>query len=235
MEFSRLLSGGAPTIKKYQVAASVSVLGIPLLAAADATAGLALATTTSLVDMAGINLDLATYGTAQVAGGTPEALVSVIINPDAVLKIFMSGAATAGTAETTRAETTGSATGLTVTTGNTWNSPETDEGSIWGVSGANAGQLRKITSTGATSATVTVAFANDIAIGDAFGFAPVSPMTLQTITLTSDLAEFRQDVAVATNTGAMVCIELRPNNWLGTPGRPFGLFVARDHILNPAS
>jgi len=235
MEFAGLLCGAAPVIKKFQVAANVSVLGIPLTAAADATAGLALGTTTAINDMVGCNVDLATYGTAQVAGGSPEALVSVIINPDAIWKIFMSGGATAGTAETLRTVSTASTDGLSVTTGTDWSSPSLDEGHIWGVTGANAGQARKITSVSGTAATVTVAFASDTAVGDTFGYAPISPATLQTVTLTSNLAEFRQDVAVATNTAEIICIELRPNNWVGGIGRPFILAVARDHILNPES
>jgi hypothetical protein len=90
---------------------------------------------------------------------------------------------------------------------------------------------RKITSTSSTAATVTVALANDTVVGDTFGYAPTNPLGLATLTLTTELDEFRQDVAVATNTAAYACIELRPNDWLGK-GRPFGLFVPTDHLLS---
>lgn len=232
MEFSGLLSGGAPVVKKYQISASLTVLGTPLVASAAGAAGLSAGTTTDVTDMVGCNIDLATYATAQGAN-SPEALASVIINPDAIWQIFMSGGATAGTAETLRAVTTASTDGLTVTTGHDWSSPTVDEGTIWGVTGANAGQIRKVTSVSASAATVTVAFPNDTVVGDRFSWAPVQPCTLQTLTLTSNLAEFRQDVAVATNTAKFLCIELRPNNWVAGAGRPYILAVARDHILNP--
>lgn len=234
MEAIGLLHGGAPIIKKFQVSASVSRIGIPLLAVADAEAGLDLGATTAINDMVGVNLDLATYATAQ-GSSSPEALISVIINPDVILKIMMSGGAASATAEVTRDVTTASTDGLAVTTGDAWNSPDTDEGHIWGVSGANTGQKRKITSTSATAATVTVAFANDTAIGDLFSWAPVTPMSLKTVTLTTELDEFRQDVAVATNTAELTCIEINPNDWLTRGGRPFALFVPADHILNRES
>lgn len=232
MEFSGLLSGGAPVVMKYQISASLTVLGTPLVASAAGAAGLSAGTTTNVTDMVGCNIDLATYATAQGAN-SPEALASVIVNPDAIWKIFMSGGATAGTAETLRAVTTASTDGLSVTTGDNWSSPTVDEGTVWGVTGANAGQVRKVTSVSATAATVTVAFARDTVVGDLFGWAPVQQHTLQTLTLTDNLAEFRQDVAVATNTAKFLCIELRPNNWVAGAGRPYILAVARDHILNP--
>ncbi len=239
MRCSGLLSGGAPVIKRFQVSATVSRLGIPLLVCADAEAGLNLPSTTSIADMVGINLDLATFATAQVAGGSPEALISVIINPDAILEIDMSGGAASLTAETQKTVTTGSTDGLTVTTGDTWTGTERDEGSIWGISGANAGQFRKITSTSATAATVTVAFAQDIAVGDLFGWMPVFPYTLQTLTLTTELDEFRQDVAVATNTADFRCLEVPVNEWVnGTsvyPKRPFARFLCGDHAFNRLS
>jgi len=233
MNFAGLLCGAAPVIKKYQISASVAVIGVPFVASAAGAAGLSLASTTDVTDMVGCNLDTAVFATAQIAGGSPESLVSVIINPDTIWQIHMSGGATAGTAEVIRAVTTGSTDGLTITTGNDWSSPTTDESTIWGVNGANAGQVRKITSVSTTAATVTVAFPNDTVVGDQFSWAPVQPHTLQTLTLTSNLAEFRQDVAVATNTAKFLCIEMRPNNFVFNPTRPFILAVARDHILNP--
>ncbi|MGE0289524.1 MAG: hypothetical protein AB7I42_26045 [Bradyrhizobium sp.] len=236
MECIGFLHGTAPLIKKYQTSASLTRAGIPLLACAAGEAGLDVGATTAINDMVGCNIDLVTYATAQVAGGSPEGLVSVIINPDAIWKIFMSGAAAAGTAAVERDVTTASTNGLAVTTADAWDSPTTDEGLIWGVSGANAGQKRKITSVSSTAATLTVALANDTVVGDLFSWAPVFPMTLQTVTLCTELDEFRQDVAVAANTAELTCIEFNPNDWLGrAQARPFGLFVAADHILNRES
>lgn len=235
MECIGILNGGAPYLPKFQVSASLTRLGIPLLAVADGEAGLDVGGTTAVNDMVGCNIDLATYGTAQVAGGSPEALVTIIANPDAIWQILMSGGAASGTAETERDVTTAASDGLSVTTGDAWNSPTVDEGVIWGVFGANMGQLRKVTSVSGTAATVTVAFDNDTVIGDLFSWAPVCPWSLQTITLTTELDEFRQDVAVATNTAEFTCIGINPNDWLGSNKRPFGLFLAADHLLNRES
>lgn len=225
------LSGGAPTIKRYQLSATAARVGIPFLISAAGGAGVAAGTTTSAANFVGVNYDTATYATAQVAGSSPEALVSLAIDTDLILQIFMSGGAASGTAETVKTVTTAATDGLSVTTADSWTSTERDEGAIWGISGANVGQIRKITSTGATSATVTVAFNNDTVVGDTFGWAPTFPMCTATLTLTTELDEFRQDVAVATNTAAYVCIEMRPNDWLGRQ-RPFGLFVPNDHLLS---
>lgn len=235
MECVGILSGGAPYIAKFQVSASLTRLGIPLLAVASAEAGLNLPATTAINDMVGCNIDLATYGTAQVAGGSPEAVASFICNPDAIWKVFMSGGAASGTAEVTRDITTATSDGLDVTTGDDWSSPTVDEGVAWGVTGVNAGQLRKVTSVSSSAATVTVAFDYDHQIGDLFSWAPVCPWSLQTVTLTTELDEFRQDVAVASNTAELTCIGINPNDWLGSNQRPFGLFVAADHILNRES
>ncbi len=226
------MSGGAPTIKRYQISATAARVGIPFLVSAANGAGVAAGTTTSAANFVGINgYDTATFATAQVAGGSPEALVSLATDIDLMLQIFMSGAAASGTAETVKTVTTASTTGLDVTTADTWTGTERDEGAVWGITGANAGVLRKITSTSATAGTVPVAFPNDIAVGDTFSWAPTFPLSLGLLTLTTELDEFRQDVAVATNTAAYACIEMRPNDWIGRQ-RPYGLFVANDHWLS---
>lgn len=236
MRAANTLNGGAYTVKKYQVSADVSNVGIPLLAVAAGEAGLNIPSTTAINDMVGINLDLATYLTAQQSdGSSPEALVSVIINPDLILAIDLSGGATAGTALDDRPVTSAAADGLSVTTGDDWSSPTTDEGAIWFIDGANVGQIRKITSVSSSAATVTVAFQNDTVVGDNVNFAPFWPMANQTVTLTSDFTEINGAAAVATDTAELQCIELNPNTFLGSAKRAFALFMAQDHILNRES
>jgi hypothetical protein len=233
-----LLSGGAPVVKRYQIPSTISVDGIPVVASAAGAAGpLSLATTTAANDLVGITLTTATYGTAQNSDGTdPAALVEVIINPDAVIHIDMSGDGTTGTALADQSVSTASTDGLAITTGASWTSTEYDEGSVWGVSGSNVGVLRKITSTSATAGTVTVAFPQDTAVNDVYHRASVHPMANQTITLTSDLDAFNAAAGVATNTAEFQCIELTPNDWIGNAAiQPFALFVAQDHILNRES
>ena len=57
MRMAYTLGGGAPCIKKYQVAASSATVGVPKLIPAAGGAGVAVATTTSATDMVGITLD----------------------------------------------------------------------------------------------------------------------------------------------------------------------------------
>jgi hypothetical protein len=110
--------------------------------------------------MIGVNVDAAgTYVTAQQSDNSDTArLTSIIINPDAVWKMLMSGGSTEGTALALQTVTTASTDGLAVTTATTWTGTEFDEGVTWGFEGANAGKARKITSTSSTAGTVTVAF-----------------------------------------------------------------------------
>lgn len=145
MELAGLLCGGAPVIKKYQVAQTVDNVGIPLLASTEAEAGLDAPTTTNAADMVGLNLDTATYVTAQQTdGSSAERTVSVIINPDIILKALLSGGGAENTALTLYDITTATSDGLDVTTGDDWSSPQFDDGAVWGYDGANAGQIRKI-------------------------------------------------------------------------------------------
>lgn len=209
MEFHSLLNNGAPIIKKYQVNASVLNVGVPLLVPGAGNAGLVLATTTGATSMVGINVDTATYVTAQQTdGSSAERTIGIIVNPDALFRLLMSGGATENTALSLQTETTGSTTGLLITTGAAWNSPTFDEGSAWGYDGANAGQVRKITAVDGTSGTLTVAFDRDIAIGDRFLRAPYTPWQTNTIQLTTNLTQADVSIAVGTG-GAFRTVELQ--------------------------
>ena len=171
MEFAYLVGGGAPVLKKYQIGEAMATAGVPVIAeAAQATAGIALASTTAAANMVGVTIDAQdTLVTAQQTDNSdPERVVSVIINSDAVWKAKLSGGAGTDTALALRTVTLASTTGLLVTTGDDFNGTDFDGGALWGFSGANAGILRRITATAATSATVVVAFPNDTAVGDNF-------------------------------------------------------------------
>src|SRR3990167_10998469 len=109
MEVSGLMGGGAPLIRRYQVGASVSRLGQAHRVSTWNNAGIRLVTTTDAQEFVGVNLDTATYTTTQGSGAdSAERLVSVIINPDAILRMRMSGSATEGTALTQYTGTTAS-------------------------------------------------------------------------------------------------------------------------------
>ena len=236
MFVSGFFSGGAPVIKKYQVAQTVSVANSPLLASTGAEPGLDAPTTTNLADWVGLCLDTATYVTAQQTDGTKaERTVSCVINPDIIVKARLSGSGTAGAALTRYDITTATTDGLDVTTGDDFSGTTRDSGSVWGYTGANAGQLRKITAVSTTAITVVVAFENDHQVGDEFLVAPVSPMEIDTVTvtLTSDFTEIDCSVATATNTARLQCIELLARGFAdnGTTNS-WGLFVPSDHFLN---
>lgn len=232
MKFAYAWSGATPHIKKYQIAATSSVIGVPKLIPAADGAGVAVATTTSLADMVGITLDTATYVTAQQTDGTSaERLVSLIVNPDAVYWALMSQGATLGTALTLRAVTTASADGLAVTTAESWTATEYDEGVVWGYDGANVGQARKITSTSATAGTVTVPFDYDTVVGDNFIRAPWWPPQTLTMQLTTNLDG--ADASIAVGTGAQAkAVELVLGN-LSNSGRTdsWVIWVPTDHVF----
>lgn len=233
---SGLLSGGAPVIKKYQTAVTVAREGVPMLISAGNTAGLAVATTTSAADLAGLALDTATYTTTQGSGSSSaERLLSVIINPDLIFKARLSGGATEGTALTLYDVTTASAGGTAVTTGDEWSSPTYDEGVVWGYDGANVSQVRKITSVSATAGTVTVPFDYATVVGDNFLRAPLWPMGTTTAQLSTNLTEVDATIAVGTG-GAWLTIDLALGD-IGSEGRTksYCFLVAGDHFLNRLS
>ncbi len=171
MEFAYLLGGGAPVLKKYQIGEAMATGGVPVIAeAAQATAGLALASTTAAANMVGVTLDTQdTLVTAQQTDNSdPERVVTVIVNSDAVWKAKLSGGAGTDTALTLRSVSLASTTGLLVTTGDDFNGTDFDGGALWGFDGANTAITRRISATTSTSATVIVAFPNDTVVGDNF-------------------------------------------------------------------
>ncbi len=209
MEAAGLLSGGTAVVKKYKVAAS-HLPGILVLRSAANAAGVSVSTTTSAADTIGLVLNRnqalaqggdVSYSTTQ---GTDEAVYSVLVNPDLILRLLMSGGATENTALTEHDITTASATGLTLTTTDDHSSPEMDEGIAWFTSGANVGQSRKITSTDTSSATVTVPFLNDTVVGDLFIDAPYFPGASPKVQLSTLLTQ--ADASIAVGTGAAISV-----------------------------
>jgi len=233
MEVSGLLSGGAPLIKKYQINATVSNTGIPLLVGAADEAGLDLPTTTVAADVVGLNLDTAVFSTTQGSGeNSAERLVSVVINPDAILRARMSGGAAEGTALALQTVTVANAGGTVITTGAEWSNPEFDEGIVWGFSGSGVGQERKITDTSATAGTVLVPFDFATIVGDEFLRAPYWAMQGTTVQLTTLLTEADASIAVGTGAGFKV-IDTELGS-LSDEGRTnsFVHMIPTDHFLS---
>jgi len=217
MEFTRDLSGGTTaSVAKYQVAATNTTIGVPYLKNADDGTGIVLATVSGAVDFVGVNLDAAgTYVTAQQSDNSDTArLTTIITNPLAVYRARLCGGA-ANEALSAATITTASSDGLSVVTSAfDPNSPDLNEGTVWGYRGANAGKARKITSTAANDATVIVAFPYDIAVGDQFLYANVHPTR-------SILAQFGTDMTTIDATAALsgdatvITVELILNDLAG--------------------
>ena len=238
MNFGYSLTGSASFVKRYKLGVSSTTAGVPFLVNAAGSAGCTLAAVEASADFIGVSTDVGTYSTTQ---GDAEGLISIVINPDAVYRIKMTGATAAGTVLvlTTNdvAETAGTVidkTGATGVSDPDPNSPTMDEGTVFCVSGANAGQSRKVTSVGATAATVTVPFLNDILSGDEFIIVPWTPMDVagNDIRLSSNLQEGRQNSAVGTGNPFRI-IDL---DW-GFPDRTsvrdqsYVIAIIDDHIL----
>ncbi len=230
MEFAYDLSGSSTAfIKKYQVAASNTQLGVPYLQnAGSGGTGIVLATTTGAANALGVNVDTAgTYVTAQQSDNSDtQRLTSVIVNPHAVYKASLSGGATSGTAMTLFTATSGGSDGLTIVMDSSVASPDLDETYLFCLSGTNAGKKRKVTSTSSSTATFIVAWPLDVVAGDTFMGTGMTPTQTEALTLTTDLTSIRGDLAP---TGAAFnCIELV----LDGRSSSYGLISFGDHCFS---
>ena len=207
-DFAYDLNGStSPFVRKMVIGGTITPAGQLLEGPNAGEGGITEGATTTLADCVGMNLDTATYVTAQQTDGTSaNRVVSVITNPFAVYKYLMTQGATNGAALTLYDVTTASTDGLDITTGDAWNCPTYDEGVVWGYDGANAGQARKITSVSATAATVVVAFDNDTVVGDNFMRAPYWPNDAAAITAQFSTTIDQADASIAVGTGAPVVI-----------------------------
>lgn len=208
MEVAGFFSGGAPVIKKYQIGEAMANAGVPVLVPAAGNAGLALASTTGAADMVGVTLDSqATLVTAQQTDNSdPERQVSVVVNPDVMLRVKLSGSSTEDTALLQGTVDTASTTGLDVNTDIDYTN--FDEGAIFCFSGANTGILRRIGVGDSTDATVVVAFPFDTAVGDVFLHLPFWPGDNQFVQLTAAFTQIDCSVAVDTDNNNFRVIEL---------------------------
>ena len=177
-----VLSGGAPVIKKYMVAAGTpdfTVAGAPAIPSATGTAGVAPMTAGTLNGYVGLSLDTAVYTTSQTTVQTTgPGVISLVVNADPVIRFRMSGSTTAGTALplVTNSAASSGGTAVTITTGDIVpNSPTMLDGTIICLSGSNVGIRRKITTVSATVFTVVVPFPYAIASGDTFTAVPYFP------------------------------------------------------------
>lgn len=235
MEYAYNIGGGAPHMKKFIVDEAAAVAaGVPLQSNADAdnADGVINPTTTACVSCVGLSVDAADASTAaQVAAGAGNlsdgnnaSFVSVIINPDAVYRAKLSGA---GAEDTTLAVVSAaqaaSSGGTTITGG-------TDEFTVWGYEGANAGHERRFTA----AATVTIAMPNAIAALDTFveTSTVVAEMT-QWPTLSTAFTQINAAAAVAAGSDNFIVVEhqLRDKTEDGLTNS-FALIMAASHAFN---
>lgn len=239
MNLAYTLTGSAPLVKRYKVGVSSTVSGIPITIGAAGSAGVSICDVTAAVDALGVSVDTATYSTTQ---GDTEGMIAVIVNPDAVYRVRMSGSATLGAALTVTtndvAETAGveiNKTGASGVGDPDPNSPTKDEGIAFCLSGANAGQSRKIVTVGATTATVLVPFLNDIGSGDEFLIVPWCAMDVagNDIQLTTNLQEARQDVIVGTGIDfRIIDLDWAFPDRTSARTQSYVLGLLDDHVLN---
>ena len=111
------------------------------------------------------------------------------------------------------------------------NSPDLNEGTVWGYSGANTGKVRKIMSTAANVVNTTVAFPFDIAIGDRFLYANVHPLHTITALCGTDMTNL--DATVANSGDAtVITIEMILNDFAGDgTTNSYALIQFADHLL----
>lgn len=215
MEYFGSLSGPAvPVLKRYIVAATNTVVGRHYTKTVDGGVGVVLGTTTAAVDYIGVNVDApGTYAAAQNSDGSENAkYVTLIVNPLAMYKARLSGGATDGTALTARTVTTAGTDGLTVThSGYNSSSPEMDEGTIWGLTGANSKIARSLTTTADGTTTVILAFPRDPAVGDTFALAPIAPTRSITAQFTTNCTEIDASAAISGD-ATVVVVEMILND-----------------------
>jgi len=203
MEFQGDLSGGSTAvIKRYQVAATKATAGVPVLVPAAAGSGLIVATTTSTAKAVGVTVDTSgTYVTAQQTDNSDTArTVGVILNPFAVYSLLMSGGATEGTAMILHTAASGASDGTSFVSDVNTDSPELADGTVFCLTGANAGISRKCTSNSTTTMTFVVPWPRDVAAGDTFIVAPYDPPRGIKVQLTTLLTQ--ADASIAVGTGA---------------------------------
>ena len=231
MDYAWSVSSGAAVARKYVVGASVANAGIPLIEPTAGAEGLLNGTVSDVTNAVGVAIDTATYTTTQSTTSDIEAVATVIISPDAVYKAKMSGGATENTALQIFTVTTADSAGTSVLVDNDPNSPDMNEGTCWGYSGANVSVKRRIEATAANDATITVPFM-PIAVGDQFLMVPFWFFGLETVKLTTNLYQVNAAAGSATTDAEfeVVDMDLRDKGENGTTNS-YVYLLFQDHVL----
>ena len=210
MRYAGRLGGGTPTSIKYQAGGTFPANGIPAEVAGGGGSGLQMVETNTALQVIGLALDSATISNAQASdGSTTSRLLSVVVNPDAILRSKLSGSATNDTAITAGTVDTANTDGLACSTDVSFSSPSLDEGSILAATGPNAGFCRKLTSLSSADGVFICAMPKDSTTSDTviplpYGFhgdvaTGYSAMDNQYVQLTGTFDQVNMSVAVDTD------------------------------------
>ena len=238
MELVNLLSGGAPVIKRYMAGTTISTAGIPVLGAVDAATDLGsvepTTASTAIVTGSQVGLCIDTSGTVAATGVTADAdlFVSVIINPDAVLRAKMSGGTASDTALATTAPTAADSTGATLTGATTF-----DNGAVWGYTGTNVGSFRRADdATGSLSINLVTGTATTDTYIAVHGFpCSVEATNWECYDLTTDLTQILAQTAIVDKDNyATVDMEMRDSSDSGTTNSYYHL-IANNHLFGSSS
>ena len=227
MQLGFIIGGGYPWLANVTIGADVRE-GVPLLAAVTTDDGAIECTATAAADAIGVCQETVTHVTAQQTDASDaERVAKVIVNPDAVWKAKMSGAAAEDTAMVLFTVDTVDSAGTSVETDG--DATHALDGTIWGLSGANKGRKRKVDATSGNHFSVLVPF-EPIAVGDTFLAFPTFPFcNTNNIQLTTNLTQVRDDIAVGTGIEAiMVGGEFNGRN------DSFAYLMFNDHLLSHA-
>jgi hypothetical protein len=239
MEFAYTLSGGAPVIKRYMASETLSTAGVPVIGSVEAATGASRASirpagASDVVNTGSqVGLLMDTSGTVAATGITDsdDLIVSVIINPDAVIRARMNNGTASGTALALTTPTAADTTGVTV------GSTTLDNGAVWGYSGNNVGQYRRTTG---TTGVCAINFTNGILTTDTYlachGFpCSVELTSWECYDLTTDLTEvIAQTAVVDTNNFATVDMEMNDSTDDGINNSYYHL-IANNHLFGSSS
>jgi hypothetical protein len=166
------LSGGSGSFvkKTYIASATISAGGIPVIGSNDGSTDIGdvklMAATGTALTTGSVGIAIDTTGTIS-ATATSDVLVSVIVNPDLIIRAKMSGGPTEDTAMTIITTSSASSDGTTL---NGFTS--VDGRAVWGYDGANKGVRRQFDD---ASGGVGLRFPNAIGSSDRFLQAAGSP------------------------------------------------------------
>ena len=226
MRLAFIIGGGAPLVLPLMTGGDI-VAGGPVKGALDGDAGALAVTNSAFANILGVSLEDVTHVTAQQSDGSDAArFAKCVCNPDAVFKAKFSGALTPDTLLPVLTVDTQDTAGTSVET-------ETDtgfwdNGTVWGLSGANKGRVRKVDEEAGNHISVLVPF-EQIEVGDTFLAVPwfVGGPNLTAELTEPGLGQLSANTAIAGH----VAITMVGGEFNGR-GDSFGYIMFRDHAFS---